>query len=64
MARIHWEAVLKSKIGRECWRFYKKDILEMQDQAILVLKDKTAGKKTSLAEKRALAGTWVKKQSL
>lgn len=29
-----------------------------------VLKDKTMGKKTSLAEKRALAGTWVKKQSL
>ena len=63
--RVPWEAVLKGKGVQEGWAFFKKEILKAQEQAVPhVPKDELVGKKTSLNEQRALAGTREKKESL
>jgi len=60
--RVPWEAALNSKHVQEGWTFFKKEILKGTGAGHPhVPKDEPAGKKTSLAEQRALAGTQEKK---
>ncbi|GAB0204739.1 hypothetical protein GRJ2_002939500 [Grus japonensis] len=54
--RVPWEVVLRGKAVQEGWKLFKKEILKAQD----VPKDEPVGKKTGLAEQRALAGTQEK----
>jgi len=47
----------------EGWIFFQKELLKVQEQAVLMCqKVSRQGKETSLAEQRALAGTQEKKR--
>lgn len=62
--RVPWEAVPKCKGVQEGGTFPKREILKVRGQSVLMCqKMRWVGKKTSLTEQRALAGTQKGKES-